>query len=405
MTARRILLADADAFFVAVARMVDPEGAGREPYLIVGGTRESRGVVCSASYECRKFGVRSAMPIARALRLCPQAMCVPVPRRACSDKSREIRAVLGRFSPIVEGASIDEWYMDLGGTEGMYHHEPLAVTAQRIRDAVVADTKLSVSIGGGTTKLVAKLAVERAKPKPGTGATGVHVVPSGEEEKFLETFELAEIPLIGPRFQERLARLGMRTVPDVLQYDLETLTQWLSEREAAWLYERVRGRDHGEVEGHGEAKSISRDETFSHDIADDDGLMRELLALVTRAAADLRSDAMTARTIKVKLRDFDFKTRQASRTLPAPVISDRVILEVARSLLAKLRKARRVPARLIGVSLSSLAIDATADQLTLFEMQDSKTQETDRDRLLARTVDRVRAKFGAKGILPARLID
>ena len=405
MTARRILLADADAFFVAVARMVDPEGAGREPYLIVGGTRESRGVVCSASYECRKFGVRSAMPIARALRLCPQAMCVPVPRRACGDKSREIRAVLGRFSPIVEGASIDEWYMDLGGTEGMYHHEPLAVTAQRIRDAVVADTKLSVSIGGGTTKLVAKLAVERAKPKPGTGATGVHVVPSGEEEKFLETFELAEIPLIGPRFQERLARLGMRTVPDVLQYDLETLTQWLSEREAAWLYERVRGRDHGEVEGHGEAKSISRDETFSHDIADDDGLMRELLALVTRAAADLRSDAMTARTIKVKLRDFDFKTRQASRTLPAPVISDRVILEVARSLLAKLRKARRVPARLIGVSLSSLAIDATADQLTLFEMQDSKTQETDRDRLLARTVDRVRAKFGAKGILPARLID
>lgn len=405
MIARRILLADADAFFVAVARMVDPEGAGREPFLIVGGTRESRGVVCSASYECRKFGVRSAMPIARALRLCPQAMCVPVPRRACSDKSREIRAVLGRFAPVVEGASIDEWYMDLGGTEGMYHNEPLAVTARRIRDAVVADTKMSVSIGGGTTKLVAKLAVERAKPKPGTGATGVHVVPAGGEEKFLETFDLAEIPLIGPRFQERLARLGMRTVPDVLQYDIETLAQWLNEREAAWLYDRVRGRDHGEVEGHGDAKSISRDETFAHDIADDDGLMRELLALVTRAAADLRSDAMTARTIKVKLRDYDFKTRQASRTLPAPVISDRVILEVARSLLAKLRKARRVPARLIGVSLSSLAVDSTADQLTLFEMRDSKTEETDRDRLLARTVDRVRAKFGAKGILPARLID
>jgi DNA polymerase-4 len=126
---------------------------------------------------------------------------------------------------------------------------------------------------------------------------------------------------------------------------------------------------------------------------------------VTRAATDLRGDALTARTITVKLRDFDFKTRQASRTLPKPVISDRVILEVARSLLAKLRKARRVPARLIGVGLSSLAVDATADQLTLFEMSDSRTDETDRDRLLARTVDRVRAKFGAKGILPARLID
>ena len=405
MNARRILLADADAFFVAVARMIDPEGAGKEPLLIVGGTRESRGVVCSASYEARKYGVRSAMPIARALRLCPQAMCVPVPRRACSEKSREIRKVLERFAPIVQGASIDEWYMDLGGTEGIYHHEPLAVTAQRIRDAVVADTKLSVSIGGGTTKLVAKLAVERAKPKLGAGATGVHVVPEGEEGRFLETLDLAEIPLIGPRFQERLARLGMRTVPDVLQYDVQTLGQWLGEREAHWLYNRVRGIDHGEVEGHGEAKSISRDETFPADIHDDDELVRELLALVTRAATDLRSDALTARTITVKLRDFDFKTRQASRTLPRPVISDRVILEVARSLLARLRKARRVPARLIGVGLSSLAVDATADQLTLFEMSDSRTDETDRDRLLARTIDRVRAKFGAKGILPAKLID
>jgi DNA polymerase-4 len=385
--------------------MIDPEGAGKEPLLIVGGTRESRGVVCSASYEVRKYGVRSAMPIARALRLCPQAMCVPVPRRACSAKSREIRNVLERFAPIVQGASIDEWYLDLGGTEGMYHHEPLAVTAQRIRDAVVAETKLSVSIGGGTTKLVAKLAVERAKPKPGTGATGVHIVPEGEEGRFLETFDLAEIPMIGPRFQERLARLGMKTVPDVLQYDVQTLGQWLGERGAQWLYNRVRGIDHGEVEGHGEAKSISRDETFPADIHDDDELMRELLALVTRAATDLRGDALTARTITVKLRDFDFKTRQASRTLPKPVISDRVILEVARSLLAKLRKARRVPARLIGVGLSSLAVDATADQLTLFEMSDSRTDETDRDRLLARTVDRVRAKFGAKGILPARLID
>src|SRR6476469_2168220 len=128
MTARRILLADADAFFVAVARMVDPEGAGKEPLLIVGGTRESRGVVCSASYEARKYGVRSAMPISRALRLCPQAMCVPVPRRACGEKSRAIRAVLDRYAPMVEGASIDEWYMDLGGTEGIYANEPLATT-------------------------------------------------------------------------------------------------------------------------------------------------------------------------------------------------------------------------------------------------------------------------------------
>jgi len=404
MTARRILLADADAFFVAVARMVDPDGAGKAALLIVGGTRESRGVVCSASYEARKFGVRSAMPIATALRLCPDAMCVPVPRRACGKKSGEIRAVLERFAPVVEGASIDEWYMDLGGTEGLYGHEPLAETARRMREAVVKETNLSVSIGGGTSKLVAKLAVERAKPKPGTGATGVHVVAPGHEAAFLETFDLADIPLVGPRFQERLARLGMRRVPDVLQYDLATLTQWLGAREAAWLFDRVRGIDHGEVEAHGDAKSISRDETFPRDIHDDDELQRELLALVTRAASDLRGDGVTARTITVRIRDFDFKTRQANRTLDAPVISDRVILEVSRALLAKLRSARHVPARLLGVKLSSLAADATADQLALFEYRDSLTTETDRDRLLARTIDQVRKKFGDSGILPARLV-
>jgi DNA polymerase IV len=405
VTARRILLADADAFFVAVARMVDPEGAGKAPLLIVGGTRESRGVVCSASYEARKFGVRSAMPISRALRLCPRAMCVPVPRRACSEKSREIRKVLERFAPVVEGASIDEWYMDLGGTEGIYHHEPLAVSAKRIRDAVTEETKLSVSIGGGTSKLVAKLAVERAKPKPGTGATGVHIVDAGAEQEFLATFDLADIPLIGPRFQERLARLGMRKVPDVLQYDVPTLSQWLGEREATWLYNRVRGIDFGEVESHGEAKSISRDETFATDLKNDDDLLRELLALVTRAASDLRGDGLTARTITVRIRDYDFKTRQASRTLDAAVISDRVILAVARALFTKLRAARNVPARLLGVSLSSLTVDSTADQLTLFETRDSKTRETDRDRILARTIDRVRERFGDKGIIPARLVD
>jgi DNA polymerase-4 len=405
VTERRILLADADAFFVAVARLVDPDGAGKAPLLIVGGTRESRGVVCSASYEARKYGVRSAMPISRALRLCPQAMCVPVPGRACGEKSREIRAVLHRYAPVVEGASVDEWYMDLGGTEGLYQNEALAATARRIRNAVTAATGMSVSIGGGTSKLVAKLAVERAKPKPGTDATGVHTVAPGDEERFLETFELAEIPFIGPRFQERLGALGMRKVPDVLQYDVATLTRWLGAREAEWLYARVRGIDHSEIEAHGDAKSISRDDTFPLDINDDDALLRELLRLVTRAATDLRGDGLRARTITVRIRDHDFKTRQASRTLPVPVISDRVILEVARTLLAKLRKARRVPARLLGVGLSSLVVDSTADQLTLFERRGAKTDETDRDRVLARTIDQVRAKFGDKLLLPARLVD
>jgi len=405
MPARRIFLADADAFYVAVARMVDPGGAGKAPLLIVGGSRESRGVVCSASYETRKYGVRSAMPISRALRLCPDALCVPVPRKACSVKSHEIRAVLERFAPVVEGASIDEWYLDLGGTEGVYHNESLETTAHRIRDAVKLETDLSISIGGGTNKLVAKMAVERAKPKPGSGATGVHIVEPGTEAEFLKTFALADIPLVGPKFQERLAALGMTMVTDVLQYDIATLTSWLGKREAEWLWERVRGINDSDVDPGGEAKSISRDETFSQDISDDRELERELVALVTRAAFDLRSDGLAARTITVRIRDMDFRTRSARRTLAQPIVSDRVLLQVSRELLAKLRQARRVPARLLGVAVSSLAQDPLADQLALFASKADDSLETNRDRVLAQAVDRVRARFGPKSVIPGTLTE
>ncbi|HEX9564614.1 MAG TPA: DNA polymerase IV [Gemmatimonadaceae bacterium] len=398
------LLADADAFFVAVARMVDPDGAGKAKLLIVGGSRESRGVVCSASYEARQFGVRSAMPIARAVRLCPGAVCVPVPRKACSAKSREIRAVLQRFAPIIEGASIDEWYMDLGGTEAVYHHEQLRHTAHRIRGALLAETAISVSIGGGTNKLVAKLAVERAKPKPGTTADGVHVVPAGGEAAFLQTFSLAELPMVGPKFQERLAALGMTTVPDVLRHDVQTLRSWLGTRAAEWLWRRIHGVSDADVEGHGDQKSMSRDETFPVDLHDDADLERELLALVTRGASDLRGSALTTRTITVKIRDRDFRTRSAQRTLDQGVATDRVIMDVAKQLLRKLRAARRVPARLIGVSLSSLSEDPRSDQLALFAGPEPQ-RETPRDLTLARAVDRVREKFGSRGIVPGTLLE
>ena len=169
--ARRILLADADAFFVAVARLVDPEGAGRASLLIVGGAPGSRGVVCSASYEARRHGVRSAMPISRALRLCPDATCVPIPRRACSNKSREIAAVLRRFAPVVECASIDEWYLDLTGADGVYPGRSLADVAASIRDAVREETGLSVSFGGGTSPTCRK--ARRRTGEAETRSTGV----------------------------------------------------------------------------------------------------------------------------------------------------------------------------------------------------------------------------------------
>ncbi|MFN2572064.1 MAG: DNA polymerase IV, partial [Gemmatimonadales bacterium] len=350
---RRVLLADADAFYVAVARSVDPDGAGKAPLLIVGGSRESRGVVCSASYETRKFGVRSAMPIARALRLCPQAVCVPVPFKECVRRSAEIRTALLQYTPIVEGASIDEWYLDLSGTEGLYHHEPLPATAQRIRAGVLAATGLTLSIGGGTNKLIAKMAVDRAKPS--RGGDGVLIVAPGEEQEFLRACTLADIPLVGPKFQERLARQGLINVTDVLRHDPAALQRFMSKREATWLWNRVHGIDDAGVVHRAMNRGISRDETFRKDLSEDVDLERELLRLVTRAAGDMRGDKLTARTVAVRIRDWDFKTRSAQRTLPEPVISDRVILRVAHELLTALRRARRVPARLVGVRLSGLA--------------------------------------------------
>ncbi len=398
MPRRRILLADADAFFVAVARMVDPDGAGKAPLLIVGGAAGSRGVVCSASYETRAFGVRSAMPISRALRLCPDAMCVPVPGAACRRKHREIRAVLERFSPVVQSASIDEWYLDLGGTEALYEHASLDTIAHRIRDAVVAYTGLTISIGGGTTKLVAKLAVERAKPK--TGATGVHIVAPGAELAFMRLLKLADIPGIGPKTTARLAERGLRCVEDVLALDEAALARLVGPRDAAWLAERVRGVDEGEVSEREEAKSISRDETFDADIHDDLLLAGELTELVGRAAAELRSEGHTARTITVRIRDTDFTTRQASRTMDEALSSDRAVFVVARALLAKLRKARRVPARLLGVGLSNFTTPAPR-QLALFEAG-GPPLESAKDVEVSRAMDAVRARFGRDAIAPGR---
>ncbi|PYP51800.1 MAG: DNA polymerase IV [Gemmatimonadetes bacterium] len=392
-TGRRILLADADAFYVAVARLVDPDGAGKARLLIVGGAPDRRGVVTSASYEARAYGVQSAMPMARAVRLCPGATVVPVPWEACADKGREIAAVLRRFTPAVEQASSDEFYLDLSGTERLYHDEPLAATARRIRDTVLAETTLSLSIGGATSKLVAKLAAGVAKPRPGSPSGGVHVVPPGAEAEFMLRFALADLPFVGPKFQERLARFGLRSVRDVVRHERETLVRWLGEREGEWLYQRVRGHDAAPVEPDREAKSVSRDETFPTDVDDDDALAAKLLVLADRASADLRDGGLVARTVSVKLRDADFITRQASRTLPDPVRSDRAVYAVARQLLARLRRARRVPARLLGVALSQLGAEGAEGQLSLLE-REAGGIETERDRTISRVIDEVRGKFG-----------
>lgn len=411
---RRILLADADAFFVAVARQEDPDGAGQAPLLIVGGRPGSRGVVCSASYECRAYGVRSAMPIARALQLCPEALCVPVPRGACGRRSRDIAAVLHAFAPVVQASSIDEWYLDLSGTEALYHHEPLAVTAARIRAAVREATGLSVSLGGGTSRLLAKMAVEDAKPS--RGASGVHCVKPGEEATYLARFRLADLPMVGPRLTERLERLGLVTVAEAQAAGEARLVRALGDRAGEWLHARVHGIDPSVVEPRDGQKSVSREETFAEDLDDDALLERELLRLAVRVSADLRGQSLAARTVTMKLKDRRFRSRTAQRSLPLPITTEQAVFRVARSLFHKLRRANRTPVRLLGIGLSHFeGKDAEAAQLGLFDSErplgraeeeaEGEGLERDRDRALTRALDQIRARYGAGAILPAGLVD
>ncbi len=389
--------------FVAVARLVDPDGAGKARLLVVGGRANSRGVVCSASWEARAFGLRAGMPISRAARLCPGAMFVPVPGKACGVKHQEIRAVLDEWVPAVEAASIDEFYLDLSGTEAVYRGEPLADTARRLREDVLVRTGMTLSIGGGTNRLVAKLAAERAKPRPGTGATGVLIVPPGAEAEFLADHALADIPGVGPRLQATLTRYGLTRVKDALRVDAQTFEQWLGPRSGRWLFERIRGRSGDAVMPGEAARSMSHEETFSRDILSDDALETRLLQLVTSLTAEMRGEGLSTGCITVKIRDHDFKTRQARRTLAKPLRTDRALFEVARDLLNTLRARRRVAARLLGVSFSALTSGEVPAQFTLLP-ETAGDAETPRDRRLASAVDNINEKLGGKAIGPARLM-
>lgn len=393
---RRILLVDCDAFFVQVARLEDPEGAGKASLLIVGGSATGRGVVTSASYEARAYGVRSAMPTAHALRLCPKAMVVGVPRGVISEKSREVRDALADLSPVVQAASVDEFYLDLSGTERLFEGETLERTAWRIRDAVLERTQISVSLGGGTRRVIAKLATTRAKP------AGVWIVPPGREQDFLNQLDLADLPGVGPALVEALRKRGLVRVEDALAVQPEWLETWFGQRRGAWLYRRIRGMDDSRVDPSEQRKSISAERTFYEDVNDDDDLERRLLALAGSVGATLRRKNFRARTVTVKLRDHDFTTRQHSRTVPEPIESNSTIYEVARELLRELRSKRRTPSRLLGVGLTGLAGEGESHQLALFE--EGVVGESERDRSVSRVVDRLADRFGDGVLVPGRVL-
>jgi len=375
---RQILHLDLDAFFVSVERVLDPRLRDRP--VIVGGDPRGRGVVASASYEARGYGVRSAMPLARAQRLCPDAVFVVSRHGRYLEFSREVQNILRTYAPAVERASVDEFYLEMTGCERLYGN--LFAAAAGIKGCIRERLGLPSSIGLGTNKLIAKIATNLCKPD------GLLWVFPGEEASLLAPLPVSHLPGIGPKTRDRLRELGIGTIGDLSRLPPALLSAVFG----AWghqMSERARGSCLRPVVESCEPKSISREITFDTDTVDPRILEATLCRLVERAGYALRRQEMTAGTVGMKLRYADFQTVSRSRTIPASD-DDVTIFRTARALLEK-AFTRRVRIRLLGVKLSGLT--GRDPQGALFD----RSERIRRARLL-RSADLVREKFGADAL-------
>ena len=382
---------DLDAFFVEVCRQRHPELRDID-LLVVGGRRESRGVVQSASYGARRFGVRSGMPVQQAVRLCPAATFFQGSFGHYREASRAVRGVLREFSPVVAMASLDEAYLDFSGTERLYPVSLLPV-AERIRDAVHGATGLDCSVGIGPNRMIAKIASDAAKPR------GLLEVRSGWEEGFIAGLPLRALPGIGPRTAERLASVGLTTVWEVQQKSVGELERLVG-REASRLKHRAHGHGGTSLRAGRAARSISRETTLAVDSEDPARLERLLTLFAARIGAELRDSGLVARTVTLKLRHGDFRTVTRSRTLDEPTDLDDEILRTARALFTpafEQARARGQGVRLLGIAATNLLEAAPPD---LFE-----PPERTRSRDLTRALDRVREKYGFDALKKGELIE
>ena len=386
----RILHVDLDAFFVEVCRQRHPELRGVE-LLVVGGRRDQRGVVQSASYGARRFGVHAGMPIAQAVRLCPDATFFQGSFVHYRDASRAVRAVLQRFSPTVVMASLDEAYLDFGGTDRLYPVS-LLPTAERIRDTVRAETGLDCSIGIGPNRMVAKLASDSAKPR------GLMEVRAGWEEGFLAGLALDALPGVGPKTAARWAELGLTDVYQVQQMEEAALGQLVG-ADARALKRRAHGHGGATLRGERLPRSVSRETTLSRDLRDPEELEAILALLTARVAGQLREEQLVGRTVTLKLRHDDFHTVTRRHTLETATDLDAELYGAARNLFRRAfedvrRRNRGV--RLIGIAATNLGVTAEAD---LFE-----PPERQRLKDLSAAVDKVRGKYGFAAVTPGSVL-
>ena len=380
---RTILHVDLDAFFASVEQRDHPEWRGKPLAVGMGGTND-RGVVSAASYEARKFGVHSAMPIRTAKRLCPDCIFVPVRGAAYQAASREVMAILRQFTPLVQPISIDEAFLDVTGSRALFGDGE--AIARRIKDAVRAELELTASVGVASTKLVAKIASDLRKPD------GLVVVEPGTEVAFLAPLPISRLWGVGASTAAALRDFSVGTIGDLQRVDRSALVRRFG-RHGASLVDRAMGRDADPVDDPDAAKSVSHEMTFDEDTSDPEVLERTLLAMSEGVSGRLRHSGIKAGTVTVKIRDSGFNTITRQKGLPEPSDMTEPIWQAALALARPEMRGKRI--RLLGVAASGFGVK---EQLGLFEAGEAKK------RRVVEAADEIRERFGMRAITRARLL-
>jgi DNA polymerase-4 len=381
---RTILHVDLDAFFASVEQRDHPEWRGRPLAVGMGGGASDRGVVSAASYEARKFGVHSAMPIVIARRLCPDCLFVPVRGDVYQQVSREVMAILRRFTPLVQPISIDEAFLDVTGSRLLFGDGESI--ARAIKQAVRAELDLPISVGVAATKLVAKIASDLRKPD------GLVVVPPGTEAEFLAPLPISRLWGVGPSTAAALRDFKVVTIGELANMDRSSLVRRFGKHGAS-LVDRAHGLDADPVDDPESAKSVSHEHTFDEDTADPEVLERTLLAMSEGVSGRLRHAGIKAGTVTVKVRDSGFHTVTRQRTLPEPTDMTEPIWRTAVELARPEMRGKRI--RLLGVATSGFG---AREQLGLFEAEDEG------QRRVVQAADEIRERFGTRAITRARLL-
>jgi DNA polymerase IV len=384
---RQIIHLDMDAFYASVEVLDNPTLKGRP--VIVGGSKQ-RGVVSAASYEARKFGIHSAMPIATAMRLCPHGDFRPVRMARYKEVSDQIFALFSQYTPLIEPLSLDEAFLDV--TASLRLFGPAEKIARDLKDKVQAKIGLTVSAGVAPSKLVAKIASDLEKPD------GLTVVPDGQVRRFLSPLPIEKLWGVGKVTRKDLALLNVKTIGDLSRLPKDLLQRRFGQQ-GLQLYFLSRGIDDREVQPERKVKSLGREETFLEDILDRGRAAREILTLSQRVSKRLRRHGVAGRTITLKVTYNDFSQITRSATLPDPTDDGGTIYRLVLDLLVKTEVGRK-PIRLLGVSLSHLARPGEG-QLQLF----GGTTAADREKRLNRAVDVIQDKFGEQAIRPGTLIE